>query len=130
MRDGGRNLKTYHKMLLQKKAELLSRLDVVPVLPGGAEHVAAEDQAQQAHEEFISLSLNEIEHDLLKGVEAALERLEAGGFGKCLACGGPIPRARLRALPWASYCLPCEDRIESLRPVETPEGPALPSGGN
>src|SRR5664280_3922926 len=34
-------------------------------------------------------------------IEAALKRLEAGGFGVCQACGKTIALERLEALPWA-----------------------------
>lgn len=38
---------------------------------------------------------------------AALERLDAGGYGICLACGRPIASARLEARPMAALCLDC-----------------------
>jgi DnaK suppressor protein len=44
-------------------------------------------------------------------VEEALGRLKAGDFGDCQACGEPIAAKRLRALPWARYCLACQDSM-------------------
>ncbi len=46
---------------------------------------------------------------MLKLVEAALKRIDLGTFGRCLICRQPIKGARLRALPWAEHCLPCEE---------------------
>jgi DnaK suppressor protein len=43
----------------------------------------------------------------LAAVHAALERLDAGTYGMCLACGRPIPDARLEALPSATTCVTC-----------------------
>jgi DnaK suppressor protein len=43
--------------------------------------------------------------DLIDKVEDALARIEAGGFGRCEACGGPIEAERLDALPYATLCL-------------------------
>jgi RNA polymerase-binding protein DksA len=42
------------------------------------------------------------ERELLRQVEAALTRLDAGTYGICEVTGKPIPVERLRALPWAS----------------------------
>jgi RNA polymerase-binding transcription factor DksA len=35
----------------------------------------------------------------------ALERIEAGTYGKCVACGRSIPRERLEAVPETPYCV-------------------------
>jgi RNA polymerase-binding transcription factor DksA len=40
-------------------------------------------------------------------LEAALRRIEAGGFGLCQTCGQPIAPERLEALPWATDCIDC-----------------------
>src|SRR5574342_353765 len=41
----------------------------------------------------------------LEEIDAALERITAGGYGTCLACGEMISIARLRALPAARFCV-------------------------
>jgi DnaK suppressor protein len=41
---------------------------------------------------------------------SALRRLEAGSYGVCLGCGGPIPFGRLTAIPEATHCLSCGAR--------------------
>jgi DnaK suppressor protein len=51
------------------------------------------------------LSLVGNARDLIDKVEDALARIEAGGFGRCEACGGPIEAERLDALPYATLCL-------------------------
>lgn len=38
---------------------------------------------------------------------AALERVEAGTYGVCLACKSPIPFARLAAIPETRTCIDC-----------------------
>ncbi|HEU4807231.1 MAG TPA: TraR/DksA family transcriptional regulator [Homoserinimonas sp.] len=43
----------------------------------------------------------------LAEVAAALERLDAGTYGICVRCGGPIARARLAARPYAPTCITC-----------------------
>ncbi len=48
----------------------------------------------------------------LESVDAALRRLNAGTYGHCEACGNPIDRARLDALPYATRCVKCQTRLE------------------
>lgn len=43
----------------------------------------------------------------LAEVEAALARMDAGGYGVCAGCGAPIPVMRLRVRPMAAQCVPC-----------------------
>lgn len=46
----------------------------------------------------------------IAALESALKRIDAGAYGSCAACGQPITRARLRALPHATYCIDCARR--------------------
>ncbi|MEE9219639.1 MAG: TraR/DksA family transcriptional regulator [Acidobacteriota bacterium] len=45
-------------------------------------------------------------------IDAAIGRLQMGQYGVCSACGEPIPIARLRALPFATLCVPCQSSRE------------------
>jgi DnaK suppressor protein len=47
-------------------------------------------------------------------IDAALARAHAGTYGRCAACDAPIPLARLRALPFATHCVICRTRAETL----------------
>ncbi|MEN6532146.1 MAG: TraR/DksA family transcriptional regulator [Bryobacteraceae bacterium] len=53
------------------------------------------------------------ETELLRRVEAAIERCERGFYGICIDCGQRIKRARLKALPWAERCRECEQQMEA-----------------
>ena len=52
----------------------------------------------------------------MKGValEEARRRLQAGSYGICQDCGEPIPEKRLKAVPYAAFCLPCQERREKV----------------
>jgi RNA polymerase-binding transcription factor DksA len=43
-------------------------------------------------------------------VQAALGRVEAGSYGRCVGCGDPVPEGRLEARPDAARCVPCQAR--------------------
>jgi DnaK suppressor protein len=46
----------------------------------------------------------------LAAIDAALERLEQGSYGRCTSCGQPIAPARLAARPTAATCISCAGR--------------------
>ena len=75
--------------------------------------VAEEDQAQLSHDEFISLRLNSLDYVQLRMIEEALDRIEAGDYGVCLGCEEPIPAKRLQAVPWAKYCVTCQQEMSN-----------------
>ena len=60
----------------------------------------------------LSSQLAEVENRELQQVEFALSKLKEGTYGKCDACNGNIPLARLHALPYAAYCIKCKRAAE------------------
>ena len=100
---------TYREKLLEKRADVLSTLGIKFDTLARMGRVAEEDQAQITHDEFVSLHLNSLDYSQLRLVDEALDRLESGDYGICLGCEEPIPRKRLQALPWARYCVPCQE---------------------
>jgi len=42
----------------------------------------------------------------------ALARVDEGEYGVCSECGAPIPPKRLVAVPDATTCVACQDRLE------------------
>jgi len=107
----------YREMLLSKRNEVLAGLGVKFDALARMGRVAEEDQAQITHDEFVSLRLNRLDYLQLRMIDEALDRLKSGDFGTCLACEEPIPAKRLKALPWARYCVSCQESVGN----ETPE---------
>ncbi len=81
---------------------------------GESKHEAGEDSANAFHEEFIRMRLNRMLYEQLLQVEDALQRLDSGDYGTCGGCGTPISPKRLKVIPWVKYCVPCQDKINSL----------------
>jgi RNA polymerase-binding transcription factor DksA len=46
----------------------------------------------------------------LADLDGALERLDAGSYGRCERCGLPIAAERLAVRPFARTCVACTDR--------------------
>ena len=113
------------KILLQRRAELLSALD-------GTEHEIDElqdpkaddlDRAVEAGAMELLVALGDTERRDLEDVTLALEKLEGDSYGKCEACtqvpemsknpDSPfIPKLRLEALPTARLCVTCQEAEE------------------
>jgi DnaK suppressor protein len=58
--------------------------------------------------------LREREQGLLSKIDAALEKMDRGDYGKCMSCGEDIGIARLRARPVAELCIECKAEEEKL----------------
>ena len=58
--------------------------------------------------------LREREQGLLSKIDAALEKIDRGAYGKCVNCGEDIGIARLRARPVAELCIECKAEEEKL----------------
>jgi DnaK suppressor protein len=63
----------------------------------------------------LDLSLLEIVAATLRRVDCAIERLDAGRYGRCVRCHDPITDARLHAMPYAVHCQQCESTREQER---------------
>lgn len=104
----------FREMLLAKRADLVgdvstlhdeaqrSRRDAAGDLSTMPIHMA--DLGTDNYERELTLGLIEGEHALLNEIDEALVRIQDGRYGRCLATGKPIGKARLKAKPWAQYC--------------------------
>ena len=95
--------------LMEKRTSVLSGLGTRFDTLARMGRVAEDDQAQLSHDEFVSLRMNGLDYRQLRLVDEALDRLDTGDYGICLGCDEPIAEKRLRALPWARYCVTCQD---------------------
>jgi DnaK suppressor protein len=95
--------------LFEKRASVLAGLATKFDALAGMGRVAEDDQAQMLQDESVNLRMNGLDYRQLRLVEEALDRLDAGDYGICLVCDEPIAEKRLRALPWARYCVTCQE---------------------
>jgi DnaK suppressor protein len=89
-------------MSAQKAAQVVARLDV-PSDEG--------DLSQQHHEEWIFLNRNTIDMKLLREISDALHRIDHETYGICMECEEAISTKRLDAVPWARFCVTCQEMI-------------------
>ena len=107
-------LGTFRNLLEAKRNDLLwtcSQRDDIMI-----EATADEmDRLQQQISREVSIRNLDKTSKLLKSVQAALDRIEDEIYGVCLRCEEPIAEKRLKALPWASYCVSCQQAIDRQR---------------
>jgi len=70
------------------------------------------DKASSAYTKEFLYSLSNTDREVLQKVDESIIRLESGGFGLCIECEAEINRKRLEAVPWASHCITCQEKIE------------------
>jgi len=70
------------------------------------------DLSQLDLDEDIDYTLLNMYIERLRNVEDALDRLEEGTYGYCEDCGRAIKLERLKVLPFAKYCVQCQERRE------------------
>lgn len=100
---------THRERLLAKREQVMYGLGIKFDTLARMGRVAEEDQAQLSHDEFVSLHLNSLDYGQLRLIEEALDRLDSGDYGVCLNCEETIPAKRLAAVPWARYCVRCQE---------------------
>ena len=84
-----------------------------------------EEHAQEEQTARLLTRLDDQTLRAVKDIDAALQKILDGTFGKCEVCHKPIAIARLRSLPAARCCRPCAAKNES-RPSNLGGGPETP----
>jgi DnaK suppressor protein len=70
------------------------------------------DRANNSYNRELMFSISDTERLMLLQVEDALNRIEAGTYGRCTNCGNAINPLRLDAVPWARFCIDCQELAE------------------
>ncbi|HEY1375205.1 MAG TPA: TraR/DksA family transcriptional regulator [Gemmataceae bacterium] len=116
------DLQAYRQRLLALAARLdgdvaYLRGDTLGTTPDGddpADRPARlDDLARREAEHDVTITQLASEEHVRAEVEAALARIAAGTFGVCAECGKAILPARLRAVPYARFCVACAARREA-----------------
>jgi DnaK suppressor protein len=104
-------LERYKKVLEAKQAELSAGLR-------NRESIAIEktpdalDEVQLAGERELAIRNLDREANLLRNVRGALARIADGSYGICMHCEEEIKQKRLEAVPWAPFCIRCQEAAD------------------
>jgi len=116
-------LAKFQQLLLSKRREIIgdvsnmegealrkSRMDAAGDLSSMPIHMA--DIGSDNYSQEFALGLMDSERKIVKEIDKALSRMEKGSYGICIATGNPIPKARLKAKPWAKYSIEYAEKLE------------------
>jgi DnaK suppressor protein len=108
-----KQIKELKKILNEKRNDLLNIVDrkkhkELPDVEVGDEI----DTASMSIEKEMLFELTNNEKVMLDSIEAALRKIEKNKYGYCESCGKLITFGRLKTIPWARYCLTCQQKFE------------------
>ncbi|MHB1455993.1 MAG: TraR/DksA C4-type zinc finger protein [Armatimonadota bacterium] len=117
------NIEKYRKKLIDEKARVQRMilnmdddLDYDPDRPGQSEladydqHPA--DDGTETFEKEKDISVRDSWRDVMGRIDEALGKIERGTYGCCDRCGVTISKERLNVMPYAIFCVDCQDAIE------------------
>lgn len=79
-------------------------------LSGYSLHMA--DQATDNYDREFLLELAKNEQEVLYQIDEAMKRIKDKSYGVCGECEKPVPKMRLKAMPFVVNCVPCQEMIE------------------
>ncbi len=102
----------YRSILLKKREELLASVRSEPraALATNIRTPDEDEFAVKAAEQDITAATLSLRAGILKEIERSLKQLVEGTYGICEDCGEEISPARLKAIPWAHYCVTCQEQ--------------------
>jgi len=100
----------YRTLLLKKRSELLASAKGAPeALATNVQSPDVVEFAVRTAEQDVTAMTASLRSQLLREVDRALGRCARGTYGACEGCHEEISSLRLKAIPWARYCLICQE---------------------
>ena len=110
-----KRLEQYRKRLLERQEQLQDIVSRAEQDGREADEEPANDIADKATNSYTKEFLFKKSNDdrfILSLIQEALQRMEDGEYGVCVACGGEMQQKRLEAVPWARHCIGCQEKQE------------------
>lgn len=76
------------------------------------------DVATELYDEERGRALKEHEISIISKIDDSLRNVETGVYGKCKMCGKEIAKERLEFIPYAEFCVGCQEISNSMKPRE------------
>ena len=70
------------------------------------------DEVQLAGERELAIRTLDRDSNMLRQIRRALARIEDGSYGVCLHCDEDISPKRIAAVPWAAFCIKCQEQVD------------------
>lgn len=108
-------MKTIKEMLVKMREELVQEIGrrSKATTEAGAQDIGdILDSVSEERTRELDMILTDREKRKLHQIDDALDRIEDGIYGQCDECGVKIPKARLKVLPFAKFCVECQEKSE------------------
>jgi DnaK suppressor protein len=105
-------LKEVKQRLLDERSLLIEKLKDNDLSVDDSETPDPVDLAVRNYSKNVMLAVSENESRQLALIDEALLRVEDDEYGFCQNCEQEINPKRLAAIPWARYCLNCQELVE------------------
>ena len=105
-------IKKIKARLEEERAVIVSKLKGKDLSVDESETPDPVDLAVRNYSKNVMLAVSENESRQLTQIEDALERIEDDEYGLCVNCEKKVNPKRLNAIPWARYCLDCQELVE------------------
>jgi len=105
-------LKEIKQRLLDERNLLIEKLKDNDLSVDDSETPDPVDLAVRNYSKNVMLAVSENESRQLALIDEALRRVEDDEYGLCQNCEKEITAKRLAAIPWARYCLNCQELVE------------------
>lgn len=106
------NLDEIRDRLIAERENLLNKLKENDLSVDDSETPDPVDLAVRNYSKNVMLAVSENDSRQITLINEALERIEDEEYGNCMNCSKPINPKRLDAIPWARYCLSCQELVE------------------
>lgn len=106
------NLKDIKQKLIAERELLIEKLNGNDLSIDDSETPDPVDLAVRNYSKNVMLAVSENESKQLTLIDEALLRMEDDEYGLCQNCENDINPKRLAAIPWARYCLNCQELLE------------------
>jgi DnaK suppressor protein len=106
------NLKEIKESLLAERELLINKLKGNDLSVDDSETPDPVDLAVRNYSKNVMLAVSENETRQLVLIDESLRRIEDEEYGVCQNCEKEINPKRLAAIPWARYCLNCQELVE------------------
>jgi RNA polymerase-binding protein DksA len=108
--------KEYFLKLLEKEKEkisknlIYSREVIEEGVKGVPTHIA--DYGTDEFKKDLEVDLSNSESKILQAIDLAIKKIKEGNYGICEGCGKQISKERLKAIPYAKFCIKCQTERE------------------
>ena len=96
----------------ERRAKAAEDANVAEELADYDDHHPA-DAASETYERTMDHAIDENYKEMIEQIDDALRKIDDETYGLCDRCGEPINRERLKAIPYATLCIECQQTIET-----------------